>query len=150
LESGHVADDIALVAMRPLTHAAGQLSLTLPAEPRMLVEARRALRQWLRSSAVAPDEENEILVACGEACATGVPHAYPHDSGEMVLEARIVDGMLDVTVRDHGGWRSPVDRGGGWGLHLIDRLVDTLGVDRRPDGTAVRMRRQLAAGGIGR
>jgi len=63
IEPDHVADDIAPVAMRPLSLVGGSLDLALPAEPRMLVEARRALRQWLRDSAVATDDESEILVA---------------------------------------------------------------------------------------
>ena len=146
VEVDHVADDIALVAMHPLSDVSEQLSLTFPAEPRKLVDLRRELRQWLRSSAVAPDAEAEILLACGEACANVVRHAYPTAAGDMVLEARILEGMLDVTVRDHGTWRSPADRGGGWGLQLIDGLMDTVDVDRGPDGTVVRMRRALRDG----
>jgi anti-sigma regulatory factor (Ser/Thr protein kinase) len=145
VEGDHIADDIALVAMRPRAGADVRLSLTLPAEPRMLVEVRRALRQWLHRSTIAPDEVNEILVACGEACANVVRHAYPTTTGDMVLDAHLADGLLDVTVRDHGTWRSPVDRGGGWGMHLIDGLMDSVDVERRADGTAVRMRRQLRA-----
>jgi serine phosphatase RsbU (regulator of sigma subunit)/anti-sigma regulatory factor (Ser/Thr protein kinase) len=145
IEGDHVADDIALVAMRPLSDVSGQLAITLPAEPRMLVEMRRGLRQWLHSSAVAEDEESEILVACGEACANVVRHAYPTTSGDMVLEARIVAGVLEVTVSDLGRWRSPADRGGGWGLQLIRGLMDTVEVDRGLHGTVVRMRRALRA-----
>lgn len=81
IEPDHVADDIASVAMRPLSLVGVSLDLALPAEPRMLVEARRALRQWLRDSAVATDDESEILVACGEACANVVRHAYATGTG---------------------------------------------------------------------
>jgi anti-sigma regulatory factor (Ser/Thr protein kinase) len=149
VEGDHVADDIALVAMRPVSDVGGRLAITLPAEPRMLVEVRRALRQWLRGSAVAEDEESEILVACGEACANVVRHAYPTSSGDMVLEAHIVAGVLEVTVRDQGMWRAPADRGGGWGLQLIQGLMDDLEVDRGANGTVVRMRRTLRSARIG-
>lgn len=146
IEGDHVADDIALVAMRPLSDVTGHFSLTLTAEPRMLVELRRPLRQWLRSSGVTPDEESDILVACGEACANAVRHAYPGAAGDMVLAASIVDGLLTVTVHDHGTWRAPADRGGGWGLHLIDGLMDTSDVHHGADGTTVTMRRALEMG----
>jgi serine phosphatase RsbU (regulator of sigma subunit)/anti-sigma regulatory factor (Ser/Thr protein kinase) len=149
IEPGHIADDIALVVMRPLSLVGGPLVLVLPAEPRMLVDARRALRQWLRDSAVTPDDESEILLACGEACANVVRHAYPMAPGDMVLEARIVEGLLEVTVRDHGEWRTPADLGGGWGLQLIHGLMDSVDVDRTPDGTVVRMRRRLQVRGGG-
>ena len=49
-----VADDIALLAMRPLTLAAGPLVLTLPGEARMLVQMRGTMRRWLRESDVSP------------------------------------------------------------------------------------------------
>jgi anti-sigma regulatory factor (Ser/Thr protein kinase) len=113
----------------------------------MLPDLRQALRQWLRDSGLSRGEESDILVACGEACANVVRHAYPISGGDMVLEASIVEGLLEVTVRDHGTWRTPADRGGGWGLQLIEGLVDTLEVDRGPEGTVVRMRRTLEVGG---
>ena len=141
-----VADDIALVAMRPLSDIRGQLTLTVPAQPKMLIGLRRALRQWLHDSGVTADEEHEILIACGEACANVVRHAYPTAVGEVVLEASVVDGMLTVTVRDRGTWRPSADRGGGWGLQLIHDLMDTVDLASGPTGSVVTMRRRLQAG----
>jgi anti-sigma regulatory factor (Ser/Thr protein kinase) len=138
-----VADDIALVAMRPLPDISGRLTLTVPAQPRMLVGLRRALGQWLRDSAVDADEEHEILIACGEACANVVRHAYPTAVGDVVLEAGIDDGMLTVTVRDLGTWRPAADRGGGWGLQLIHDLMDSVDLTSGPTGSVVTMRRRL-------
>jgi serine phosphatase RsbU (regulator of sigma subunit)/anti-sigma regulatory factor (Ser/Thr protein kinase) len=150
IEGDHVADDIALVAMRPISGASGPLSLTLPAEPGRLVDARRAMRHWLRSCAVPPEEEGEILVACGEACANVVRHAYPTAPGAMELNATIVEGLLEVTVRDHGTWRRAADLGGGWGLQIMGGLMDSVDVDRTSHGTTVCMRRRVpTAGGSG-
>jgi anti-sigma regulatory factor (Ser/Thr protein kinase) len=143
VDADHRADDVALVAMRPLSLAGGPLHLSLPAEPRALVEARRALRQWLRDSGVTSDDESDILVACGEACANVVRHAYPTAPGTMELQAGIAGGQLEVTVRDQGSWRPPADRGGGWGLQLIEGLMDSVDVERTTDGTVVQMRRRL-------
>jgi anti-sigma regulatory factor (Ser/Thr protein kinase) len=143
VEGDRLSDDIALLAMRPASEVGGQLSLTLPAEPRMLAEIRREMRRWLRGVPVTASEESEILLACGEACANVVRHAYPAASGDVLLDASVADGTLEVTVSDHGRWRAPVDRGGGWGLQLIRDLVDTVDVEREPAGTVVRMRRRL-------
>jgi anti-sigma regulatory factor (Ser/Thr protein kinase) len=138
-----LADDIALVAMRPHSDVDGQLTLELPAEPRRLIDVRRELRRWLRDAAVPSHEESEILVACGEACANVVRHAYPSAGGNMVLEARIVDDLLVVTVRDQGSWSAPADRGGGWGLQLIHGLMDVVDVDQGVDGTVITMQRRI-------
>ena len=149
VEPSQVADDVALVAMRPVSVTEGPLALSLPAEPRMLAQARRTLRQWLRESAVAPNDENEIVIACGEACANVVQHAYGPEIGVLELEARLVGAAVEVSVRDHGEWRSPTDRGGGWGLSLMRSLMDSVLMDRSPVGTTVTMRRRVELGGHG-
>jgi anti-sigma regulatory factor (Ser/Thr protein kinase) len=66
----------------------------------------------------------------------------------MVLQAAIVEGVLEVTVRDQGR-SAPADSGGGWGLQLIHGLMDSVDVDRTANGTVVRPRRRLRVGGGG-
>lgn len=149
VEPSQVADDVALVAMRPVSVTEGSLALSLPAEPRMLAQARRTLRQWLRESGVAPTDENEIVIACGEACANVVQHAYGRDLGVFELEAQLVGAAVEVSVRDHGEWRAPTERGGGWGLSLMRSLMDSVLMDRSPEGTTVTMRRRVELGGRG-
>jgi serine phosphatase RsbU (regulator of sigma subunit)/anti-sigma regulatory factor (Ser/Thr protein kinase) len=145
---GQLSDDIALVAMRSLAPAHGPLRLSLPAEPRTLAQMRRTLRRWLREAGVAPNDENEIVVACGEACANVVQHAYAAAPGVVELEATRVGDSIEVSVRDQGGWRPAADRGGGWGLSLIEALMDSVDVQRAPDGTEVRMRRRVGMGAL--
>jgi serine phosphatase RsbU (regulator of sigma subunit)/integral membrane sensor domain MASE1/anti-sigma regulatory factor (Ser/Thr protein kinase) len=140
------ADDIALLAMRPLPLVAAPLILTLPGEARMLVQMRGTVRRWLRESGVSPADQNEILIACGEACSNVVRHAYGAAPGAMHLKADLMDDTVVIVVRDHGTWRPPADRGGGWGLQLIKGLMDTVDLDRGADGTIVRMQRRVRMG----
>jgi serine phosphatase RsbU (regulator of sigma subunit)/integral membrane sensor domain MASE1/anti-sigma regulatory factor (Ser/Thr protein kinase) len=146
LDAQQVADDVALVALRPTVTADGALSLRLPAEARMLVQVRGAVRRWLRESGIAHDDTAEILVACGEACANVVQHAYSGstDPGPLEVEARVTHGRLEMQVRDHGRWRAPADRGGGWGLQLMQGLMDDVDVEHTPAGTIVHLRRDVA------
>ncbi|WP_217702448.1 SpoIIE family protein phosphatase [Nocardioides guangzhouensis] len=146
VDRDNVADDIALVAVRPAAPVDGPLELVLPAESRMLVQARRALRQWLRDSGVTAEDEGDVLLASGEACANVVRHAYAAAPGEMRLHATLHGDDLEVTVIDTGQWRAPADRGGGWGLQLMQGLMDDVDVDRTARGTVVRMRRRLRGG----
>jgi len=138
---GDVADDVALIAVRPLPIASGPLRVTVKAEAPMLAEARGSLRRWLRDAGVAADVENDLLLACGEACANVVQHAYAAAPGSLELEASLDQGLLQMWVRDHGQWRAPSDRGGGWGLELMRALTDTVDVDRTADGTVVHLQR---------
>ncbi|TCC07216.1 ATP-binding SpoIIE family protein phosphatase [Kribbella soli] len=145
-ESGEVADDIALVALRPLVLAGAPLSLDVPADARMLFQVRHALGRWLRESGVRRQDAGELAIACGEACSNVVRHAYGASPGDMQLEARLVDGTVELTVRDHGHWRSPTGRGGGLGLTLIRGLTDSVDVDTGPEGTTILMRRNVVLG----
>jgi serine phosphatase RsbU (regulator of sigma subunit)/anti-sigma regulatory factor (Ser/Thr protein kinase) len=145
-ETGKVADDIALVALRPLALAGTPLSLDVPAEARMLFQVRHALRRWLRESGVSAREAGEIAIACGEACGNVVRHAYGASPGDMHVEARLVDSSVELTVRDHGRWRQPADRGGGLGLTLIHGLSDSVDIDSDPEGTTVLIRRNVVVG----
>ena len=147
LEQELVADDIALLAMRAVALVETPLTLRLPAEPRVLVQVRGALRRWLRESEVSTAAEHDILVACGEACANVVQHAYGAVPGDMEVSAVLVDGSVELSIRDHGEWRLEADRGGGWGLPLIEGLMDSVEIGRRADGTEITMRRRVQGGG---
>lgn len=144
IEHGRNTDDIALVALRPAPPFEGPLALRVAAEPDVLAPVRRALRRWLRGAEVGPKDESEVLVACGEACANVVQHAYDGTVGPLEVAAALADGVLVLEVRDRGEWRPKADRGGGWGLSLMEALMDSVEVARRPGGTSVTMRRRLA------
>jgi anti-sigma regulatory factor (Ser/Thr protein kinase) len=141
--NGEVADDIALVALQPLVLAGTPLALDVPADAHMLFQVRHALGRWLRESGVGRRDADEIAIACGEACSNVVRHAYGASPGDMQVEARLVDGTVELTVRDHGQWRSTADRGGGLGLRLIRGLTDSVDVDSGPEGTTILMRRHV-------
>ncbi|WP_410792308.1 SpoIIE family protein phosphatase [Kribbella sp. C-35] len=143
LRDGEVADDIALVALRPLVLAGAPLFLDVRADARTLFQVRHAFGRWLRESGVDGRHAGELTIACGEACSNVVRHAYGASSGDMQVEARLVDGAVELTVRDQGQWRSPADRGGGLGLTLIRGLTDSVDVDSGPDGTTILMRRNV-------
>ena len=140
------ADDIALLAVRPVPLAAG-LRFRLPAEPRVLAPVRQTLRRWLREVGAAPGAADDVLVACGEVLTNAIQHAYSARDGAIDVELAARDGVAEVTVGDHGRWRRPAGAGGGHGLPLVRELMDAVEVRRERDGTVVRMRRRVAGAG---
>jgi anti-sigma regulatory factor (Ser/Thr protein kinase) len=138
-------DDVALLALRVEPVSPERMEVTLRAEPESLAQMRRALGRWLRAVGATDAETYESLVACGEACANAVAHAYPPGEASYVVEARRLDREVEICVRDFGTWRPPRSGSQGRGLGLIEQLMDRVEIERGPGGTLIRMRRGLGA-----
>ncbi len=140
-------DDVALLAIHLEPVTLERMEITLRAEPESLAQMRRALGRWLRAVGATDSEAYEALVACGEASANAIAHAYPPGEASYLVEARRSDTGVEVRVRDFGSWRAPRSGSQGRGLGLIEELMDDVDIDRGATGTTVRMRRNLAAFG---
>jgi PAS domain S-box-containing protein len=140
-----VSDDIALLALRPVSFDGDPLRVHLPAEPRVLAPLRHTLRRWLREIDATPQEINDILVASGEACSNAIQHAYGAREGYVDVTLAVVGDSIEVVVRDSGSWRASSPAQGGRGLHLMRGLMTSVDLDTGPDGTRVRLRHRLHA-----
>jgi anti-sigma regulatory factor (Ser/Thr protein kinase) len=142
LSDGLTHDDVALLIARldapPLT-----LDLVVPADPTSLVSVRRGLGRWLSAMGVGDADAYELQVACGEACANAIAHAYPPGDAHFAVRAVREGSELLIEVGDFGAWRPPRGGSGGRGLALIEQLTDSLDIDRGIAGTTVRMRRKM-------
>jgi anti-sigma regulatory factor (Ser/Thr protein kinase) len=116
----------------------------MPAEPGILAPLRATLRRWLTQVGATEAEAYELLTACGEACTNAIRHASGPRRSDFEVTAAVVDGDVQIRVRDRGTWREPRGNVGGRGLPIIEAYVDDLDVVRTPSGTEVRMRRRLA------
>jgi anti-sigma regulatory factor (Ser/Thr protein kinase) len=135
-------DDIAVVALQNAPIPA-ELKLRFPADPTVLARIRQTLRRWLYERGAEPDESGAIVLACGEACANAIEHAYSPASASFELEATSGDGLIEVAVRDAGRWRAPRGSNRGRGLTIMEATMDQLEVRQTRDGTEVVMRRRL-------
>ena len=135
-------DDVAIVVARmpPLTD---DLRTTWPANPEALVSIRRILRRWLAFHGAGEEELHDVVVACQEACANAVEHAYGPGHAYFVVDADHRDSRIRVTVRDQGRWRPPRGSHRGRGLPLMRALMDSVDVDHGTEGTVVVLERTL-------
>ena len=142
MPDGSASDDVALLALRnvPMTD---RIRSEFEAAPEALAAMRGLLRRWLRHAGAGEQETAEIVTACGEAATNAIEHAGA--AGEAPFEvAGLLDGRrVDVTVRDRGAWRSPRQGDRGRGLSLMRALMDQVDVSPGPDGTRVRLQREL-------
>lgn len=139
---GDASDDIALLALRLLPSEDGELQLRVPARPEALQQVRRRLRRWLESAEAPEDVREDVVVAASEAVSNSIRHAYGPSSAWVEIEAELVDGEVEIVVRDRGRWRPP--RGdGGRGIDLMQACMASVEIQQGPEGTVVRMRRPV-------
>jgi GAF domain-containing protein/anti-sigma regulatory factor (Ser/Thr protein kinase) len=138
------SDDVALVAAR-MPPLQDDLRTRWPATSEALVSVRRLLRRWLGVHGADEDELYDIVVACQEACANAVEHAYGPGHAHFEVDASRRDDRIRVTVRDEGRWRPPRGSHRGRGLPLMRALMETVDVEHTDAGTVVVLERSLRA-----
>jgi GAF domain-containing protein/anti-sigma regulatory factor (Ser/Thr protein kinase) len=144
IADGRPADDVALLAVRarPL---GDRLETTWPASADVLSGLRHLLRRWLRHHGAGDDETYDITVACQEAAANAVEHAYAPGARIFECDAVVEEGReVVVTVRDHGQWRRARGTHRGRGLPMMEALMDSVEVEQNDHGTVIVMRRTLS------
>jgi serine/threonine-protein kinase RsbW len=131
-----------------------RLRLAASSLPERLSEVRAQMAEWSAGIGATEDLVDDIVLATHEALANVADHAYPDGRGDALLDAACVDGVVRISVQDHGAWQPPASDPGwrGRGLVIINGLADHVDVDRTPTGTSVAMLWHLPephGGGLG-
>jgi serine phosphatase RsbU (regulator of sigma subunit)/anti-sigma regulatory factor (Ser/Thr protein kinase)/anti-anti-sigma regulatory factor len=154
--SSGYADDITVLAATRVA-APAPLTLRRPATEGAIWSAAVELERWLSGADAGPDDLRAFRHAVTELVSNVVEHAYRHlPPGEVAVEAGLDrQGYATVTVSDGGRWRDPEESGRetaaaghtrvrGFGLALVQDLVDDVTVDHTGHGTTIRLRHRLS------
>ncbi|MDQ4049151.1 MAG: SpoIIE family protein phosphatase, partial [Actinomycetota bacterium] len=137
-------DDVALLVLRALPISSERMGLKLAADPDELANLRRVLGRWLHVIGASAEEAYDITVACTEASANAVEHAYSPEDATFEVEAAMRDGEVAVTVRDSGRWRPARGVHRGRGLQIMKSLMDEVEITPGEQGTTVQLRRRVS------
>ena len=88
LPGGATHDDAALLVGRALP-LSDPLELRLPADVETIPSLRRVLGRWLREADASSSEIEEITLACSEACANAIEHAYAPGPAALEVTASV-------------------------------------------------------------
>jgi GAF domain-containing protein/anti-sigma regulatory factor (Ser/Thr protein kinase) len=144
LGPGARGDDVALLAIRLDAVRLAPLTLTLPVDTESLKTMRTELERWLADASVPDHDARDVVLASWEAGANAIEHARAPEGSSFHLDAVLAGDRIRVEVADEGRWKEPSpseDRG--LGLRLIEALMSSVDVDRRPNGTRIVMERPL-------
>jgi anti-sigma regulatory factor (Ser/Thr protein kinase) len=143
LPHGATRDDAALLVAH-IQSLSNPLLLSFPANVESIPTLRRVLGRWLLEADATTSEIDEISLACSEACANAIEHAYPPGPATLEVHAALSEkGEAVVSVRDFGSWRAPRGTHRGRGTVLMRGLMDAVEIDPGSEGTTVRLVRRL-------
>jgi serine/threonine-protein kinase RsbW len=127
------------------------IELTIPMEPNLELVAAEAASTIAQLMCFEEDEVDEIRMAMIEACLNAFEHSKSCDRKVYVI-FHIREDRLELRVTDHGRGFNPTDvrppdiknavKGGrkrGWGLKLIENLMDEVRIETSGLGTTVIM-----------
>ncbi|GAA0531142.1 anti-sigma regulatory factor [Saccharopolyspora subtropica] len=113
-----------------------------PVRPGDLTALRDELADWGRRAGLTDEVVAALALACYEAMANVVEHAYV-DAGAIEVRAERRNDRVRVTVADHGRWLPPDRRDAavsrGRGIPLIHQLADEAVIIPGETGTVVEM-----------
>jgi serine phosphatase RsbU (regulator of sigma subunit)/anti-sigma regulatory factor (Ser/Thr protein kinase) len=134
-----VEDDVAILAVE--SYALGDtLHLTTDADPTHLAALRRIVARWLTQFGVDDAQRFDITLACSEAAANAIEHAYGPRDATFELDGHMSAETVEVVVSDRGRWRRERKSDRGRGLQLMNALMDEVIVERGDQGTSVTLR----------
>ncbi|MDQ4024232.1 MAG: ATP-binding protein, partial [Actinomycetota bacterium] len=142
IPDGAPSDDVAVLALRMIPMS-DRFDVELFPEPEALVAMRALLRRWLRYAKAGEDELAEIITACGEAATNAIQHSGASGGTTLELSGRLEGRTVELTLSDHGAWRTPRKGERGRGIALMRGLMDEVEVTATSQGTTVRMSRTL-------
>lgn len=119
-----------------------------PASALRLPALRRQLTAWARRCGLPANDVDDLVLACQEAMANVVDHAYGKTTGDITVSATTTGSGLVVTVTDYGHWKNrPAgpNPARGRGIQLITKLTPSVDILRTAHGTTIRMRWPLPA-----
>lgn len=151
------------------TRTEREIHVELPMEPNIEIRAGHAVAELAASAGMNPDLVDDLRMAVHEACINAAEHSRADDS-TIYVTARLVGGTspgtsekIEVTVRDTGvgmADQEPRDsirtrrhrptglpRKRGWGLTIIDGLVDEVEIESDDTGTAITMSKRIVEPG---
>jgi anti-sigma regulatory factor (Ser/Thr protein kinase) len=129
-----------------------EINLTIPMVPDMELAACKTAEAVAEVMELDEDKAAEISMALIEACLNSFEHSHSEDR-KVHITFRVKDGELTIILRDHGIGFDPKQvevpdireklkpgiRKRGWGLKLMEGMMDSIEIESGPDGTTITM-----------
>jgi anti-sigma regulatory factor (Ser/Thr protein kinase) len=123
--------------------------------PDMEIAASKTAEAVAEVMRLDEDKTAEVSMALIEACLNSFEHSRSEDR-KVYITFRVEDSELTIILRDNGAGFDPESvekpdlermlrpgiRKRGWGLKLMEGMMDSLTIESGPDGTVVTMKKK--------
>jgi serine/threonine-protein kinase RsbW len=94
---------------------------------------------------LSEEAREDVVLACNEACANAVEHAYRRGPAARIRVSLSRDATaIRIDIVDEGAWRRDgEDAGRGHGMPLMRALMDEIEVRPSAEGTVITMKRRI-------
>jgi anti-sigma regulatory factor (Ser/Thr protein kinase) len=116
------------------------LKVCHPTAAEAVPELRHAAAGFAAEHGADPALCGDIALAVSEAVTNAVKHSRSHADEQVTLTASVIEGWLEIRVRDRGARFGVESDGLGLGLPTIARLCAHLTISQEGLGTELRMR----------
>jgi len=89
------------------TSVAATVTMRLPWEPASVSQARRRLQDWLSDQGGSVDSVEDARIVVSELVANSVRHAQPLADGTIIVEWRLAEPWIELSVTDGGSDTKP-------------------------------------------
>lgn len=120
-----------------------RVTLRVPFQASSVSDVRRDLRTWMRKRGSTGDRIDDARVVVSELVANSVRHAQPLADGSLIVDWRLDDRRLHISVTDGGGTTdphiidAPVSATSGRGMAIVETLVDDWWLEHTPTRTTI-------------
>ncbi|HUV35645.1 MAG TPA: ATP-binding protein [Patescibacteria group bacterium] len=144
-------------AREDITHpeSVKEINLTIPMIPDMEIAAGKTAEAVAEVMNLDEDKTAEVSMALIEACLNSFEHSHSEDR-KVYITFRVEDSELTIILRDKGSGFDPESvekpdlermlrpgiRKRGWGLKLMESMMDSLTIESGPGGTVVTMKKK--------
>jgi serine/threonine-protein kinase RsbW len=128
-----------------------EVTITIPMKPNMELAIMELSASMGRLANLQKDQIDEVKMALIEACLNAFEHSKSRDQ-KVHIKFMVKDNELEITVKDYGIGFNPEDveiptiekrfknsRKRGWGLKIIENMMDFVKIDSHKGGTKLVM-----------
>jgi serine/threonine-protein kinase RsbW len=128
-----------------------EVTITIPMKPNMELAIMELSASMGRLANLQKDQIDEVKMALIEACLNAFEHSKSRDQ-KVHIKFMVKDNELEITVKDYGIGFNPEDvevptiekrfknsRKRGWGLKIIESMMDFVKIDSHKGGTKLVM-----------